>query len=506
MEAEVIQVESPAAPPFELPSRNDIDSEPALTALIAAMHADMPSEFHGEYVQALRRLKLDLDECGISRALSWSVWQSTGLGTHCMRQLCSFWNRMYELDLVLDVDLYVDSRSASVRHISQQFEPPFHLEQSHELANDFAVNAATNKEEMLPYVWKLDATLPFPTCKPGARNTEKGAGQFGWNVLEPIVTKHWPPLILVDGSAVAFSKGKCDTMPALEFIASRLRSHGYWCFVDVADASSYGGPCPYERFCIAACLGLNGGSDPNEITHFFNRALTAFKLESRFRVDWDEIVTLDADPHDQTAFEHQMSLVRNVPVGKQGILDGDWKLDHKLLFSNQGFPWPYDAISTPSYIDGSGLSPRQRESVQFLDLVFPPRSDTMERRMGRRVAADKQIMEFLDIGPSLRSVVATYLEGCWGAAKPDTTPWSSHVRSLSSTSVIIVRYSKDGKYFVRAWDSFEYMRFIGWHDSLWKTQADGQVLRHTQGRLCDFSDIICNSLTMFHYVPWTMAL
>ena len=152
MEAEVIQVESPAAPPFELPSRNDIDSEPALTALIAAMHADMPSEFHGEYVQALRRLKLDLDECGISRALSWSVWQSTGLGTHCMRQLCSFWNKMYELELVLDVDLYVDSRSASVRHISQQFEPPFHLEQSHELANDIAVNAATNKEEMLPYV------------------------------------------------------------------------------------------------------------------------------------------------------------------------------------------------------------------------------------------------------------------------------------------------------------------------------------------------------------------
>lgn len=165
------------------------------------------------------------------------------------------------------------------------------------------------------------------------------------------------------------------------------------------------------------------------------------------------------------------------------------------FFQHAGLEWPVNqsAPHSISKIDFSGLLPREREAAVFLDVLFKPRA----RSDG------KQIMEFLDVNPTVKRVVKAYFEDDFGPPKPDASPWTSRSPTLTGSAVMLVRYEESpGQFVIRRMEILEEARIMGFSDCMWRAGTRVTKMEH----LLALSSINGNALCCYHYLLWMLAL
>ena len=129
-------------------------------------------------------------------------------------------------------------------------------------------------------------------------------------------------------------------------------------------------------------------------------------------------------------------------------------------------------------------------------------------------------IDFVDINKSLSWLSKSLTLG--PVLDPDSSPWKNTCPTLVGSGKIVLRYCDPLRvvaggglagYQVRALESFEYMRLIGWGDEEWVTQ-DGDAgwrRRITDSEdEHDFSELLANlagnAYSVFHFGPLQMAL
>ena len=129
--------------------------------------------------------------------------------------------------------------------------------------------------------------------------------------------------------------------------------------------------------------------------------------------------------------------------------------------------------------------------------------------------------EFLHLNPKIEMTLQCHRKKNLdtGAYELKKTPWKAVPRRTVGGTQLILRYRKEpqaskgkgrgkgqGSKLVRAAESTEYMRLIGWDDLQWTLQMDTEILAqagHDFNELC--SNFAGNVWSAFHYLPLNLA-
>jgi hypothetical protein len=485
-----------------------------LDKMLDRWHANVSTkpELNIEYVTALRRLQCF---CGSGSLPNWSLCAGSGVTTHFHRALVRSYKRHFDIDIGIPTVLYCENKPSKQAHLIKEFAPAMLVSNLSELDADAAINqvATSAAPQLLPHSFSLDGGIPCTSRTPLSSRSKanvncvqesKAATGMGCAQIGRAITCHQPYKVSLECVVQLDAKAGGSEISDSEFIERDiLRKKGYWTHSQQLNAPDFGAPYPRLRRYWGGLLGLQAvGNDT--ITSFFNRVLTAFKVELGFLTMHDFLTIDDAQrEREARAIGIPMHCDFDKRVSKRNVGDPGWKSEHKELYTQIGVVWPLNDVQTPSSIDDSGMLPQQYELVVFVDIVFPPTATA---------TAEEIHLEFLDANPTLVRTLPNNIDMATVMDSPDLrrqmSPWKKTPPTLVGSVKVAVRVVQGSTSTIRILEGFEYMRMIGWDDACWagELSANDRPSMSTAEEVELLANLAGNAYTAFHYMPWNMAL
>lgn len=445
-------------------------------------------------LQRLARLVQDAPGKVISR---WSLFAGSGLATHACEALRRFWQHRYDIDIPFASALVAERNPKKRAHLMQHTDPKFVVEAVSELQSDIAKNLKfeDHRQELLPYCFGLDGGPPCTSRSPlNNRSCEnidcvqegKGATGEGFADTLKCIKKHWPLCVTLECVVQLMQKSVHKEESDCEWFSQQMSDVGYWVVAEAIEADEFGSPVPRERLYWASALHLKG--EKPQITHFFRRIFTGFKVAVQLSADL--FLTHDPATRRQEARALGIPLHSDVPGIRASRTQKEnlsWKVEHKEIYEANSVPWPPDFSSYEGFAS-DGLLPREAEQALLLHLIFPPRAP--------------ECVEYVDINPSGSRVLHPHLSDEW-QPKAGHTAWRAKLPTLTGSLKLVIRHTSKGKSTIRLAEAFEVMRLMGWADQYWRgtpTYASGDELLDLVEGLAG------NAYSVWNFVPWYIAL
>ena len=459
------------------------------------MHEGMTPEVEMEFVEGLRAVAEACAGSGgrVERA---SGCSGCSIAIKVRTKLEAIWESRYGIVLnsvdVVAAELNEDKR----RFISTQHRLPFIAKDVQYLAKNVCLNTVTGEDDLVPFFRALDTGIPCVSRSPANCHAGQNVGcvQEGRSetgIAFQSVLQVWdagkPEETMVECVIGLASKDPKDPdKPSdAEWMVEEFKHRQCWATAQQSNAMEFGSPVPRERLYWGILKGV-APEFHDAVGQHFSRVLNACKGQAP--TSMMDIVTLDHAQRQQeaaairapfllssSAQEPDPRACKNQAppaAARREKESAEWKLEHKNAFESRSFPWPpnIEKINGGVRFTTAGLSKREVEAAIYLHVVFEP------RELGPR---EKILCEYLDVNLSLTRAT----NGCFSAVgEVIRSPWRERPPTLTGHTKILMRVVRcpsraaaEGlpEFELRAWDSMEYFRAIGWADSDWSVPAVG---------------------------------
>ena len=323
-------------------------------------------------------------------------------------------------------------------------------------------------------------------------------------LLQPMI--HWlQPMVHCYGQAMKYRifgfpywRSK-DSISDSDWMLQELEHAGYWATDADIDQKDYGAPNARIRWYAGWAAGLVAVGGKVEITHYFHRVLNSMKIGKGNPADF---VMMDQAALNCACDRAGLSTFQALGVRESACVKEElmWKSDHHQICLDNGLSWPLNLATAPTYLDFSGLLPREREAALLLDSFWQQ--------------APGDHMEFLDINMKLPWLINPHLmKDGDGAIDPESSPWKSIPPTFTGSGKIMMRARKGALAVLRLLHPLEELHMQGWCADTWNhSRTDiaasfpGGLERRSMAKLELLSNMAGNMFTAWHMGPFICAL
>jgi hypothetical protein len=485
-----------------------------LDEFIWVLHDGMPPDVELEYLAGVRRY-VELYKGFQTRA---TACTGCDIKEHIENSLARVWRNRYGVEMqfkqVLKCEIKEDKQAFLLNH----FKDFILTRDMKDIAMDSVFDIATQQSVVVPYFVNLCAGFPCISRTPISSNmkanancvqegrSETGlAAQYIFNIID----KHIPDEITLENIKQLDQLTPGSLVSDAEWIRLKLEEKLNWSIYFLMENEDYGGFLPRSRLWWVALRHLRGNKD--EISQFFLKILNSLKLP---RDTFTLASIFTTDPALRRAEANACGQPSVSACGlrepkRAGKSEPDYKLEHFGIFNDFGLPWPLDIGVFSNTINFSGMFRREQEATVFLNSVFPMPKDVQ--------------IQFIDVNPTLSRLC----NGCFhedaetARLSIKKSPWQDAPPTLVGSMKLVLRErvpdststssssssAQKTTIRVRIAEGFEYMRCIGWDDSMFKNYNFNAAAAapYDIGPSELLSNLAGNAWSCFHYAPVLMA-
>ncbi len=368
-------------------------------------------------------------------------------------------------------------------------------------------------KDLLPYFWQLSSGVVCTSRTPASssrssnlncvqRETDAATSQ-SWQQTSACYKQHWPVMITLECVRNLLEQDKEEDNPVsdAEWMCQQMRGDNYFAAVVEMHAGINGSPVDRTRAWWAGLLKLFGSHAA--ACSFLHRLLIAFQLH--MRIPMEDIVYTEVEKMRKAHAEVGLPILQG--SGMRMPMKGqketfDWKSDHDYLFECFSLTWPPSMAELEKVVTVDGLFLREIQLAFFIDYAFP--------------MAPGVSMDFVDINTDSKRLLAGCMdcmevaedeeEGKRCTVKIRKSPWKNPPGAIIGSTKVLVRYVRNGKKTIRAFNSLEYFMTIGWYAEDWARVDKLGFIGVQIHKLVEFhANLTGNAFTLYHVAPLELA-
>lgn len=472
------------------------------------MHENMPSAVEVEYVAGLKALESHL---GGAEANVWKLFAGGAVTSKAAKEYYELLSDRYCIDLHMSTAVLAERDPWKLEALKVQHpEVPVIVKECDALATRSGIvhNEKTGRGGCtLPSVFGYDGGIPCTSRTPLSCNSKENADCIqneteaetakGWRAFFGGIKIHRPELGAAECVKQLLQPGVPGGKSYGHYMCEKLRELGFWAIVLEMQTFDYGAWIHRLRAWWAFAL-LSAPSA--EVDAFFNTLLNHFKLSD---APFPACRFISFSAEQRAADAAALSIPQWSALGPRSSKGegGNWKIEHFEAFAAVDLPWPVEdlsGVSTRSYIDFSGCTPRQCEILIYIDHGCVPQHD----------------QEFCDVNPAFNRVMNGCLDLALQPRSDHKGPWKQSSPTQVGSGRMVIRHVVSAgesdlhnghTHIVRLLEVPEVMRCIGWDDEYWHKDTRG-LASGTLEDLDNWCNIAGNSYSIWHYLPWWAAL